>query len=86
MLVQFSDATPKIVFNPEGNDSGNVCIANISPAERKKRMRFGIVQFVFGAILLVVLLLLGADKDWRLPLFMIFAAGGSSIFQALDKT
>lgn len=86
MLAQFSDSTPKITLNPEGNDSGNVCIANISPAERKKRMHFGIMQFIFGAIILAALLLFGADNVWRLPLFMIFAAGGSSIFQALDKT
>ena len=86
MFAQFSDSPQRIVFNPEGNDSGNACIANISPRERKKRMRFGIQQIVFGIIILATLLLLGADKVWRLPLFIIFAAGASSIFQALDKT
>ena len=68
---------PKIVFNPDGNGSGDACIPNISPAERKKRMNFGI---------LAAMLFLGADKLWRLPLFALFSAGAVSIFQALDKT
>ena len=86
MYAQFSDSTPKIVFNPEGNEPAEVCIANISPRERKKRMHFGIMQFVFGIVILAAMLLFGADKVWRLPLFIVFAAGASSIFQALDKT
>lgn len=86
MLAQFSDSTPKITLNPEGNEPADVCIANISPKERQKRMQFGIMQIVFGIIILTILLLLGADNAWRLPLFFIFAAGASSIFQALDKT
>ncbi len=81
-----SDPTPKIVFNPEGNDAGNACIANISPRERKKRQRFGTMQIIFGVIVLAVLLLTGAEKSWRLATFFLFAAGASSIFQALDKT
>lgn len=86
MLAQFSDSTPKIILNPEGNEPADACIANISPKERQKRMKFGIMQVVFGVVILAVLLLLGTDKAWRLPLFFMFAAGASSIFQALDKT
>lgn len=86
MFSQFSDSPPKIVFNPEGNESADVCIPNISPAERKKRKQFGIMQIVFGIIILAALLLFDADKLWRLPLFAIFSAGAVSIFQALDKT
>lgn len=86
MLAHFSDSTPKITLNPEGNEPADVCIANISPKERQKRMQFGIMQIVFGIIILTILLLLGADNAWRLPLFFMFAAGASSIFQALDKT
>jgi hypothetical protein len=81
-----SDPTPKIVFNPEGNGTGDACIPNISPRERKKRQQFGTMQIVFGVIFLAALLLLGVDKTWRLLVFMPFAAGASSIFQALDKT
>lgn len=86
MFAQFSDSPNRIVFNPEGNDSGNACIANISPSERKKRQQFGTMQIIFGVVFLAALLLFGADKPWRLLVFMPFAAGASSIFQALDKT
>lgn len=86
VYAQFSDPPFKIVFNPEGNDSGNACIANISPRERKKRRQFGIMQISFGVIFLATLLLFGVDKPWRLLVLMPFAAGASSIFQALDKT
>jgi hypothetical protein len=86
MLAQFSESTPKIVFNPEGNEPADACIPNISPAERQKRMRFGILQLAITFAILAALLTFGADKLWRLPLFAMFSAGAVSIFQALDKT
>lgn len=86
MLAQFSDSSPKITLNPDGNESADVCIANISPKERQMRKQFGITQIVLGVVVLAIMLLLGADKAWRLPLFFMFSAGASSIFQALDKT
>jgi hypothetical protein len=36
-------------------ESQEVCIANISPAERQKRLRFGIQQFIVTLAILVVL-------------------------------
>lgn len=81
-----NESAPKIVFNPEGNGKGDACIPNISPAERKKRMRFGIIQVVITFIIFAAMLTFGADKLWRLPLFAMFSSGAVSIFQALDKT
>lgn len=82
-----SSPTPKkIVFNPEGNEPVDACVPNISPAERKKRMDFGIFQLVITFGILAAMLTFGADKLWRLPLFAMFSAGSVSIFQALDKT
>lgn len=81
-----SEPTSKIVFNPEGSGTGDACIPNISPAERKKRMNFGILQLAITFGILAVMLVFGADKLWRLPLFALFSAGAVSIFQALDKT
>jgi hypothetical protein len=86
MLAQFSDPTPKIVFHPEGNEPADACVPNISPAERKKRMRFGIIQLAITFIIFAAMLAFGTDKLWRLPLFAMFSAGAVSIFQALDKT
>ncbi|MEY2817827.1 MAG: hypothetical protein ACKOBL_08265 [Chloroflexota bacterium] len=81
-----SDSAPKIIFNPDGNGEGDACIPNISPAERKKRMDFGILQLVITFGILAAMLYFGADKLWRLPLFAMFSSGAVSIFQALDKT
>ncbi len=81
-----TESSPKIVFNPEGNGTGDACVPNISPAERQKRMNFGIVQLVITFGILAVMLYFGVDKLWRLPLFVMFASGSASIFQALDKT
>ena len=86
MYAQFSDSPQKITFNPEGNEPADVCIANISPKERQKRMRFGIIQLAITFIIFAAMLVFGADKLWRLPLFAMFSAGAVSIFQALDKT
>ncbi len=88
LTTLFSNFTPKI--DPslyEGEDGvSEVCIANISPAERRKRLRFAVLQLVIGLVVLATLLLLGVDKFWRLPLFFIFAASGASYFQWRDKT
>jgi len=83
--VKFS--TPNSEIDPsEGEGLYEVCIANISPAERKKRLNFGITQFVVSLALLSALLFFGADKVWRLPLFLLFAASATGFFQWRDKT
>ena len=81
-----TESSPKIVFNPEGNGPGDACVPNISPAERKKRMDFGILQLVITFGIFAIMLVFGVDKLWRLPLFAMFSSGAVSIFQALDKT
>ncbi len=74
-------------FSPEGEDGNyEVCIANISPKERRRRLNFGIAQFVISLVILAVLLIIGADKVWRLPLFFLFGAAASGFFQWRDKT
>ncbi len=74
-------------FSPEEEDGNyEVCIANISPAERRKRLRFGIIQFGIGLVIFAALLIIGADKIWRLVLILPFGAGAASYFQWRDKT
>jgi hypothetical protein len=65
---------------------GEVCIANISPLEQKKRMRFGMAQFAAGLVILAVLLALDVNPLWRLPLVFVFGAAAAGYFQAKDKT
>jgi len=65
---------------------GEACIANISPAERRKRLKFGIQQFVFTLVLLAILMAFDANHLWRLPLLLMFWASAIGYFQAKDKT
>ena len=65
---------------------GEVCIANISPLERRKRLRFGIRQFIFALLISGVLIGLHLNPFWRLPLLLLFWAAAVGFFQAYDKT
>jgi hypothetical protein len=83
--VLFSDSN----FNPSSDEDqgiGDVCIPNISPNERKKRIRFAIHYFFFTLLVLVVLLVFDVNPLWRLLLFFMFSAAAASYIQALDKT
>ena len=64
----------------------DVCIANISPLERQKRLRFGFRQLIFTFIVLGILLILHLNPLWRLPLLFMFWAAAVGYFQAYDKT
>lgn len=68
------------------DEGGEVCISNISPLERQKRLRFGISQFITTLVILIILISLGADRLWRLPLLFMFWAAAVGYFQARDKT
>jgi hypothetical protein len=72
--------------SPQDEQIGEVCIANISPLERQKRLRFGIVQFIVTLVILGVLILLHLNPLWRLPLLLLFWASAVGYFQARDKT
>ena len=76
-------------FNPSSNDDegiGEVCIPNISPKERKKRVQFAIRYFLFTLIVLGMLIAFDVHPLWRLILFFMFSAATTSYIQALDKT
>ncbi len=84
MHLNFSSANE---LNPLGDEGANeVCIANISPKERKKRLDFAIRYFVFTGVLLIALLVLDVNPLWRLTLYLPLAASTSSFFQWRDKT
>ena len=84
-LVYFVGANFKN-SSPIDDEGGEVCISNISPLERRKRLRFGISQFITTLVILVILIALGADPLWRLPLLFMFWAAAVGYFQARDKT
>ena len=51
-----------------------VCISNISPLERQRRLRFGIIQFAITLMILGGLIALHVNPLWRLPLLLLFWA------------
>jgi hypothetical protein len=59
---------------------------NIGARERRKRLMVGVVALSLGAIIAVLLVVVGAPLVWRLPLFLPFYAGALGFFQARDKT
>ena len=70
----------------KNEDGEEVCIPNISPIERQKRLRFGITQFIFSLVVLSAMIALDVDRLWRLPLLFLFWASAVGYFQARDKT
>ena len=84
----FSDPNMSVgASSPEDDENSyEVCIANISPAERQKRLKFGVIQFVVSLAILAVLLVTGVDRFWRVILFLPFAAAFTGYFQWRDKT
>jgi hypothetical protein len=70
----------------QNEDGEEVCVPNISPLERQKRLRFGITQFILSLVVLSALIAFGADRLWRLPLLFMFWASAVGYFQAHDKT
>jgi hypothetical protein len=74
------------VSESESEEIGEVCISNISPAERRKRLLGGVVQFIIALVVLAMLLATGANPLWRLPLFLLFFGAANGYFQWRDKT
>lgn len=76
-------------LNPSSHEDegiGEVCIPNISPKERKKRVQFAVRYFLFTLVVLIMLIAFDVNPLWRLPLFFMFSAATTSYIQALEKT
>lgn len=83
--ADFSDPKLSDLGNRQ-EDIGEVCIANISPRERKKRLKFAISQFIVTLVILGAMIALDLHPLWRLALLFLFSASTVSYFQVLDKT
>ena len=66
--------------------SRDVCIPNIGPAERKKRLWAGAVILSLAVIIALALAFAPLDRAWRLLSFVPFWAGATSLFQVYEKT
>jgi hypothetical protein len=89
MTISFPTYFAKFDFKSStqhDEEVGEICIANISPLERQKRLQFGIKQFVITLFVLGALLVFDVNHFWRLPLLFLFWAAAVGYFQAKDKT
>jgi hypothetical protein len=59
---------------------------NIGPRQRRKRIRFGTLLLVAGAVLAGVLMALDASRASRAVVFIPFAAAGIGLFQVRYRT
>jgi fatty acid desaturase len=62
------------------------CVANISREERRKRLLSGVVALLLALVALLVLVLTGVRRWWRLPLFLPFWGAATGFFQWRDST
>ncbi len=68
------------------SEAGEVCIANISARERRKRLMAGVIQLLISLVVLAALMVTGVDRLWRLGLFFLFWGAATGFFQWRDKT
>ena len=63
-----------------------ICIPNIGPNERLRRLRGGLVGLAIALVIAIVLFASGADRWWRLILFPVIYGGMTGVFQWREKT
>jgi len=85
-LFALHSTQPASEQTPVDGATGQVCIENISPIERRRRLIGGIVTFMLALGILGVLVATGVDRWWRLGLFPVFWGATVGYFQARDKT
>lgn len=62
------------------------CIPNIGPNERRKRMIWGAMALGGSVLFAAALALGGADRRWRLLVFLPLWIAALGVFQAREKT
>jgi 1,4-dihydroxy-2-naphthoate octaprenyltransferase len=66
-------------------DSDNI-IKNIGPKESRKRLAFGAAVFILTIFVLVIMIMTGISRWWRLFLFIPFMMAAIGFFQHKEKT
>lgn len=68
------------------SETAEVCLLNIGPKERQKRLRFGAIALAVAVLAMAGLIAGGVSPWWRVALFLPFAAATTGFFQARRKT
>jgi hypothetical protein len=64
----------------------SVCIANIGPRGRRKRLVFGIAALAASVVISFLFVFYRVQPVLRLPLFVPLYLGALGFFQARDRT
>jgi hypothetical protein len=67
-------------------EPNTVCIANIGPRERQRRLVIGIVGLGVSAAAASALVVSGVSVAWRVGLFLPLMVGGLGFFQWREQT
>jgi hypothetical protein len=59
---------------------------NIGPRGQQQRLRFGFIALAVAVMVGAVVFAVGADRGWRLAVFVPLWIAGLGVFQARDKT
>jgi uncharacterized membrane protein (UPF0136 family) len=69
-----------------GGPAPTVCVANVTPAGRRRRLALGVVLLGVALAAAAVLVALGAPRPLRLALFVPCWLGALGLFQAWAHT
>jgi hypothetical protein len=64
----------------------SVCIANIGPRERRKRLKSGVTALAISVVISFLFVFYRVPPVFRLPLFVPLFVGAVGFFQARDRT
>jgi hypothetical protein len=64
----------------------DVCIPNIGPRERQKRLAMGLASLTVGLLLAAAMLLFDVSRIWRLAIFLPALMAGLGVRQATAQT
>lgn len=65
---------------------GHVCVPNIGPRGRRRRLLAGVFGLLMGASLGGLVVLTGTSVFWRATVFVPFWFGALGLLQAHEKT
>lgn len=66
--------------------TASVCVPNIGPRERRKRLYAGFIHLGIAIVTLAIMMATGTSRGYRLLLFLPLWAAGVGVFQYLEKT
>ena len=68
------------------NNQAQICIANISTRERRRRLAGGVISLVISLVILALMLAAGEPGWWRVALVVTFWSAAVGYFQWRDRT